>query len=309
MAREQARKRVTSVLGLETPGTWTVGKQEVLGKKYKYFTEYTGKFSDLLAWYKTSPKPEAENKSSNASFYTEQVYKSDDRGWKGGNFKDMLLPVGNLEEFHRLENEISSNKVWKNLATQLGSASVRRRVRDRFDGEWDLDKKWDMEPFTKRSTAMQARKIVRINCESSFSAYVPAKDIDRYGAFVTAVVSLLEKSGTTVELWANYTAEGHAGSNDDSGFKFMIKIKDASEYMPVQSILRTLSSVWYRRAIFGLIVQAGEALGKSTSMGLGRPKSFGVPWEIKDNCLNIYSVPSIKEQASITENLLKLVGK
>jgi hypothetical protein len=273
--------------------------------KFKKFTEYTGKFSDLLAYYKQEPR--TQDNKFNSTRYNEVLYDPDNK-WRGGSYQEMKEPVKDLQALHSLEKSISASKVWKNLATQLGQASVRRRTRDRFDGDYDVDRKWDIEPFTKRSTAMLTKRIVRINAESSFSSYVSAADIDRYGAFITAIVSLLEKSGTTVELWANYTAKDHTDA-EGSGFRFKIKIKDSSEYMPLQSILRTLSSVWYRRAVFGLIVQSAEVLGDHVLTGLGRPFSFGVPWEMKDNCLNIYSVPSINEQEKITESLMKLVGK
>lgn len=298
------------LLGIQIPGKFTHLKNtSFLGRKYKDFIGYKGSFASYHQFVSSRPIAAGGHNAELFNRYLDVEAKHKRAGFSGGEYKDLITPVKDFTEFNEQRKTISQNKLWKNIVTQFSTAMVRRRVRSEYDGEFDYDKRYDIAPFSQRSKAPQTRRSVKLFMESSFSCHVKAETITQYGCFVAAIVNLLEANGTNVELVATYTSTGFlSGIYAASMFRFEQTVKQSDEYVPLGQLLRLASGVYYRRAIFSLIVLAAEYAGHQVSEGLGSPYQFGKCWERKDGNLYIYSVPKFEQQEQILTELAKVIG-
>lgn len=289
------------------PGTWKIRKNAKMGgRSFEVGTYHKVTFVDLMAWYRTRPLENLQtlpSVSGNMRRFNKEVYQEGDEKWKGGSYSDLYKPSTDLTPVRRAEEKIKAEKIWKRVATTFAEASSRKRVRSAYDGEFDFDKRWDVEPFTRRQIAKRSTRIVKLYIQLSFSCSMSAEKINEYGAFVTAIISLLEKSGVLVEVHClSMTEDNSPGQLGISS----ILIKKADEYLPLQSILKVFSANFFRRVLFGLVIAHADALKCDVDYFLGKPYAHGKVWEIRDkDKLCIYSVPEIKEQNEIIQ---KLVG-
>lgn len=274
-----------------------------------------GSFFEYLEFLKAKPNVAKINGGNNSASFNNKVYESrtgakggGDNSWVGGRFEDVLKPHSDFDDYHQALKKIQGDKLWREVVTAMGETMQRRRVRSEYDGDFDYDKRWDVEPYQERSKKPLSTRIVKLTVESSFSASVKSQTINAFAGFVGAVITLLEQSGILVELKVNDTGTNFLDNGKNCAFCISLNVKKADEYLPPAQVMKALSSVWYRRAIFGLICANAQNLRSEVSDGLGSPFRFGVPWERKDNELFIYSVPDFGAQHKIVESLTELLG-
>lgn len=290
---------VTSeIFGLKIPGQF---------KMKNGVSHYYGHYNEVLDWLEKRPRVQhrLQETNSNAKSFDHHLYEGDD-DFKGGSFDQLIEPHSDFSFYHDMMKEISDNKLWKSIIHRFDKQMVRRRSRSEHDGEWDYDKRFDVQPFQRREKKKEVVRNVKLVMEGSFSCGVSAETLNRYGSFVSAVISLLEKNGVLVEVYTCYTTDHVSQSGKNA--KSLFKIKKADEYLPVSQILKAMSAVWYRRVVFGLIVSHAELHKEHHDYGLGRPHQWGKVWEVKNKTLHIYSVPSFEDQHSIIQKLCEVIG-
>lgn len=307
----------TPLFGINMAGKFELKRDyDFNGKEHKLFSTYEVKFHDLFNFYKNLNVNELALKGNtrNISTYKECVTDASREDFAGGTYESMTEPHTEFAGYEENKKKISSSKVWKEIKTKFDQASVRKRVKSEYDGEFDHDKRYDIQPFQRRENRKGMARIVKMFVDSSFCSDVSASDINRYGSFVAAIINTIESNGIQVEIWACYSGTNHAMaiSPDDDfdgcAYRFKMLVKKSDEYLPIGSILKIFSSNWYRRAKFGLIISSAEHMNGLVRSGLGEPYDFGKCFEIKDQCLHIYSLPSQSDQDQIMIDLMKAVG-
>lgn len=301
-------KKQTSLFGLNFPGTMREHKNAMFqGRKWLRVVEYNANQYDYFKFLTSGEAALAKGK--NQTEFHKQVYEGDD-SFKGGTFRQFCEPHSDFDSFHNATKQISADKLWKKVGHSFDMTNTRKRVRSAYDGDYDHDKRYDMEPFTRRETKPAIARIVKMRVDSSFSWTVNADDINRFGGFVAAIVNMIEKNGFLVELTVSNTATGF--TQNESGSEVMMSrflVKKADEYLPVSKILKAMSAVWFRRAGFGGIIAAAEICGEEVGYGLGTPYRYGKIWERVNDAICIYSVPSPDEQKQILEKMIEMIGE
>lgn len=301
-------QHVTHILGLNIPGKYHVESGGRFGRNQEAWSglvTFKGDYFEVYKYFRDRPKAYIGD-SYNVSEFNNQIYEDGDLGWKGGSFSELMSDDRDFTIYDQVRGKLSQNKVWEKIVHKFNEASARKRKRNAYDGEYDHDKRWDSEPFSKREQAKTTTRIVKLKVEAGFSCMVPAHVIAEFSAFIAAVVNMLEQNGVLCEIIACKTGRGFANYSGGSTLYHMeLMVKEADEYLPVQNIMKVFSPNWYRRISFGLIVAASEMLGATVDSGLGSPYSFGKCWDSSGDTLNIYSVPDYEQQNNILEHLLK----
>jgi len=291
------------LFGLEQfPGKFTVHKElEVFGQKQSDVLVYKGKFSKLFQFFNNRPKPLQD--SPNSKKFCKELYEGDDN-FKGGTFEDLNKSNTDLSKVRGYEKKISKSEVMKKMVEQQQEISKRKRVRSPYDGEYDLDKKWEAEPFIKREKRKVPTKIIPIKIHAGFSWMIDADQIDEFGSFIAAITNSFENTGALVQIYAFYIVRGLTQGSSGVDW-FEVQVKEADEYLPLQSLTKVFSSNWFRRGIFTLYVAGSEFRKGHVCSSLGSVYSFDKTYEIKDDTLYIYSIPTVEDQSKIIEKLME----
>lgn len=310
---EAYSRKTTELFGIRIPGSFTIIRgHEFRGRTFKHWSEYRGDFYRLMKFCCEFPEMNDDGDSPNLGKFKEYIIDTRDVSWVGGTYQALCEPLTDFSLYRDKLTKISSSKTYKNMVYAFDEAMVRRRVRSDYDGEYDLDKKWDSNPFHQRQPKKSCTRIVKLYVDAGFSCGVSAETIDEYGAFIAAFINIMERNSVLVEVHACYTGVGqHTGmwcQGEEEGFDFDILVKRADQYLPPGQLLKAFSTVFYRRTIFSLITASAEHMGKKVSDGLGSPFEFGKCWELDGNNLRIFSVPSHKEQGQILDQLMNIIG-
>lgn len=265
---------------------------------------------DFFQWFKFCESGQKAFDGKNYNQFYGKLKTDSDNTWRGGAYSDLIAPITDFSKFSEFTKKLSANKIWQKVATKFDQQMVRRRVRSEHDGEFDLDKKWDAQPFQNRAKKATSARIVKMNISGDFSSGVGPDVINDYGSFVVAIITMLERNGVQAEVTACYDGENFLSNGAKSFFRMRLKVKRADEYLPLNQLLKVFSTVWYRRAVFSLIVASAENLGKNVCDSLGNPwRRGGKCWDIINNEIFIYSVPSFEDQHHILEKLIEVVGE
>lgn len=228
--------------------------------------------------------------------------------FKGGTGADLFERDANMARYLELKKKFSASDLFKKSVTALGHRPLRKRVRCEYDGEFDFDKRWDSQPFSRSVRRMVDTKIVKLFVEISFSGSVSSSVIDEYGAFIAFLVELFENQGILVELNVCHTGTNFIQGHVDSLQRDVFLLKKSNQYLPTSTLVKFMSSNFYRRCIFSTIISSAEAAGRTVSGGLGTPFGYGKVWEVNKDCIFIYSVPDHDQQHQITSKLLKMLN-
>lgn len=235
----------------------------------------------------------------------------EDSDWRGGTFKELFKENHDLDRYQKAKKKLESNKVLQKIITQKSMINVPRRARSAHDGDYDLDKKYDFEPFQKKEKKPSPHKIVKLYVYLCFNANSSAEYINEYGSFIVALVNVLETNGCLVDLVLRTKGTGYLRkyTGAQEGFCIDMPIKKPDEYLPVNILLRTFSSNFMRRVMFSLIVTCAQILNVDVSEGLGYAWKDKDVWKIVDNKVHILSAPNENQKQQFFEDIFKLLGK
>lgn len=296
--------RQVEVMGVSIPGQFALERNvEVLGNRYDYVVNFKSHYFDIFKTFRERPEATKAKHEYNMHRFNGDLYEEDTQ-WKGGSFDDLMDESKDFTVYEEVRKKLSASEVWSKIVTQFNDVNTRRRKRNAYDGEYDHDKRWDSEPFSKREPAKTKARIVKLRVEAGFSSSVGSGTISQFSAFIAAIVNMLEQNGVLCEIIACKTAHGFLEDYSNSLYRFEYKVKEADEYLPVQSIMKVFSPNWYRRINFALISASAEFAGKEVDGGLGTPYAFGKVWAADGDTINIFSVPDLTQQHNILEHLV-----
>lgn len=317
--RVESRSLKASPLGLSLPLTIRHSKNlKFGGETYSNAIGMTGRFTHLMSSLRESePLPDTGDSTEkhNRERYNDVVFASgkspfgfDRDEFAGGSFKKLLAPHEDFSPYHEALSKLSQQKVWKSAIQSFAEISVRKRKRCAYDGEFDYDKRWDAEPFQRRTAAPRTQRIVKMIIQCGVNCMVSAESIARFAGFAAAIAQLLERNGVMVEIETNYVGTGFANTTDSNIYVTNLTVKRADEYLPPGQILKAMSPNFFRRAIFGTIVVAAQTLNAKVDGGLGRSYNFSKVFGVEGNTLVLYSAPNEQDQGKVIEELIKLIG-
>lgn len=290
----------TKLFGVDFPGKFT--------KTDTYKAKIEVGYQQLMSFYRDLGKLNLSGRDTNVKQFIKHLTDAD-VSFKGGTYENLFEPITDLSQMKQAQEKLEKNKVFKGISYTLQESVKIRRAKSQYDGDYDYDKRWDLEPYQKTRREKLQVKIVKLIINFSFSWYVDAKKIDEFGAFVSGVVNMLEKTGVMVDLTLRSENKSFLINGDDSRSVIDVKLKKTDEYFPIQNIFRTFKGNFYRRALFGLKVANAEFLGKDVCASLGSPVSHDTYYVDKDNIVYLSGVPSPESEKEFFEDLLKVLGK
>lgn len=267
-------------------------------------TEQTPRLQDSLT--RSDAKSTLENRA-----YTryemeikEKGYLRGDEGFCGGTREDLY----STPKQARIDavKALNFNEKYKSLCFERGDIMKRRRrVKCAHDGEWDMSRKWEQEPFMKRRSTPVLTKTVKINAHICFSGWTESKTIDKYGVYVAALTNYLESIGIGVELNVKSYSIGTIRSPDALSLINM-NVKKPDQYLPVTTLLQAFSANFYRRMLFTFKIANAAAIAGRVDGGLGRPLSWGKSFEVNKDLgeINLYTTIDV-DQGTISTDIIK----
>jgi hypothetical protein len=175
-----------------------------------------------------------------------------------------------MAPFESARQKLANSDLMNKLRARLGQAAPkRRRINSEYDGEWDFDRRWESTPFAATTRPPAIVRVITIEAEFAMSGGADSEMIDRYGATVWALCSLIESYGIQARIvWRN---SANNTSTDAIATDVRIEIKKPGEYLPPSFLAATFQSLFYRRMGFAMIVAACDLAGKTCGGGLGSP--------------------------------------
>lgn len=226
---------------------------------------------------------------------------NDNLGFTGGRVEE-LAEKPSMAIFNTAVKDMRKSNIHKKIKTAFADTSIRKRRMNPHDGEYDHDRRWDVNPFSRAARGISPVRSLKIFANISFSCGVGSDTIDRYGAMMAAICNLLESSGITVEIILQSI---HIDSTDSGCFIDNIIIKKPGDYLPAASLIKAFSSNYYRRVLFTNTVMDVELQGKDARGGLSTPASFDEAVAFNKGELHIFS-HSILDKSRETEFLTAL---
>lgn len=192
----------------------------------------------------------------------------------GGTWND-VLNLKNLKQFQDQLTEFRKHKLEERISKKVDFSVKRVRRNSDYDGDYNHDKRWEIQPFSNAIRTKIPVSCVDVNVDMSISSGMRADDINAYGAMVWAIVQLLETIGINCNI--NIVKSSHSITEEENlGQKVFLKIKKSGEYISPVALATCFQSVFYRRAIFSNIVLAADSQNKTVTSYLGTPKKINV---------------------------------
>lgn len=185
---------------------------------------------------------------------------------------------------------------------------ARKRIMSETDGEWSMDRRWDIKPF--QATEKNQSGIlptIKVNVDFCFSAAHRSKEIAKFGAFCWAVFSSIENAGITCEVNLLIKSEGLFRFHKERISNFTVCVKRAGDYIDNCSLARCFTSGFFRRAIFNLYTASCASLDETASSRLGHPKTLEKPKESGELLLSIDN--KTENIDALLEQVFKAIGK
>lgn len=296
---------VTALMGMDVPGSFEVKGEIKYGEhRLEKVICYRGNFQHMLDWVSGRPKANGGNSPKR---FEELLYRQDDDDFCGGSFEALLDQNPDMSDFHKSLKSLQESDFHKKISNSIAKQTTRRRARSAHDGEFDFDRKWDAEPFTRRSLVQIPNRIVKMEVSGTFSGDIAATKINEYAAFIAALTCFFERNGRMVDLSINHAVSNL--STTGHGQFFHVQVKRSDEYMTNQSIIKSISSNFYRRVGFAYDVLGCEFANAVAQKGLGTVLSMGKVFEVEDNVIKIYSVSSIDKQHEIMAEISRTIFK
>lgn len=240
--------------------------------KYSYdadkrLVSVKGHYRDLLADIQASKDNTKHNNDHIAKYLSNSGY--DDYARFAGGTWDDITNLKNMDKFKKQLEDFRKHKLEEKIQKRVDFSVKRVRRTSEHDGDYDLQKRWEIKPFSSAHRSKVPISVVDFKVDFSISAAMSPEDINSYGAMVWSIIQLVETLGIQVNVTIVTEGVGIA-DNLDNQQEYIIK--KSGEYMSPVSLASTFQSTFYRRAIFSGIALCAENQGKHAWDSLGRPK-------------------------------------
>ncbi len=212
--------------------------------------------------------------------YAHTVSNGDSDKWAGGDMDD-ALSMPDLAPFLNAKADLIRSGKLRKLKLASSLVNKRSRTLSEHDGDWSIERQWDLKPFSSTKRLKVPTPHVRIVADFCLSGGINSSDIDAYGAFVWSIAQILEDNGTSVSIELRNIAE-HYGFVTD----LTIVLKQSGTYISPQALAQGFRSVYYRRAIFALEIKGASLFNQPIDSGLGTPRRHGQDCEYANGTLS-----------------------
>jgi hypothetical protein len=224
----------------------------------------------------------------NKSQFREQVFgnTSQDIEFKGGTY-EKLFEDRDLNLYSKYKIELKNNSFYQKIQEKLIKQNKRKRVFTDKDGDFDYDRRFDVAPYCSVIKAKVNKKVVDFYIHTGFSCAVSQETINKYAAIVCVLNDIFNTFGVSTNIYNIKRTNSISSAGYNTTAK--IKIKDSGTYSTTQTILKNIDSVFYRRALFSLIILASDHVKQEVFGHLGQPHRHEKHFEFKDGEIHIYA--------------------
>lgn len=197
---------------------------------------------------------------------------SPETGFRGGSvegIKNALTGQRDISGVMRAKEKLQGTLV-KGFETGFTNTPKRRRYLSEHDGDWDFDRRWDIAPFSSSKKDHVPVRTLKIIAHFYANATTAAKELDQYGAFLVALIELIEARGVTVDLTWRAVAKDFTNHTNQEDCTIDVHLKKPGEYISTQVLATAFWSNFFRRVGFFGIIACAEFAGKDVSTGFGR---------------------------------------
>lgn len=237
----------------------------------------------------------------------------------GGTSAETLSDLqGNtdLTLFHASMEKVKASDLSHRLQTSMAGFSPRRkRARSAFDGDWEYDRRFDIEPYSTTLRAPQAVRSIEIRAHFAFHGSRAAQEISDYGALCWAISELIESQGIQTHVkylkYNNHVSLTPSGNEPTKqmGTKVEIELKKPGEYIAPALLASAFTARFYRRFVWQLIAASVDAHGGNPYPGVGSPYAHSKPIEYLDGVLHLSpEARGAGYTADLEREILKAIG-
>lgn len=227
----------------------------------------TGHYAKLMAEFKEHTK--ASKWKLEASMRNAGCFGPYREGWNNGTVDD-LYKEPDMGLFKRKLAEIQRNPTLQILRPSVQLApSARKRIRSEHDGDYDLDKRWEIKPFNATHKAPTIKRFMHIDADMSINCMYNASQINDYGATVWAIVQALESRGISVSV--SLMQKSVHRSNPEFLTESRHLVKEPLKYTSPGALATVFTSNFYRRCLFFAIAKCGDMQNRDVTHTLGSP--------------------------------------
>lgn len=255
--------------------------------KEKKRASIRGGLNDLLKFTGKIEKGEVKWQYSHNKSKAHEEVTDGNSSWKGGSLSELKDELAGKKDMtaQELEKEriMRSDLLEKVMTAMQQCSPKRRRSLDEHEGDWDMDRRWEIKPFNRSRRETVVNKVVDMECHFCVNGGVDSEELDKYGALIWAVSDIVEKAGirTRVTLVIKGKHSGSKGSSET----LEVEVKRPDEYVMPQLIAAAFTTNFFRRMGFALVVASADVAEQKVAYGLGRADSPNVVAEFTEGKL------------------------
>jgi hypothetical protein len=211
---------------------------------------------------------------ANSERATEALTDTDRNKFRGGSPEKLRADLtGNLDmtPFLRAQEGLNKNGLMAKLRTKISNgAPKRKRFFSEHDGDYDLDRRFEITPFQHTHRQATQNRVVTVRVNFTISGMETSENIDRYGALCWAIADLIEKAGVQARVVLEL-----GGAQCDTGRTqkqaIDVVLKKPGQYLAPSLLAAAMQANFFRRVGFAFVVISAEAAGLQVAENLGLP--------------------------------------
>jgi hypothetical protein len=228
----------------------------------------------------------------------------------GGSLRDVREHLDgriDLAPLEKVKGQFSQTKLGariKALSERL-KMQRKRRMSER-DGEWDMSRRWEVNPFQHATRERHPIKVVNFEAEFSLNCGVSAAEISKYGAMVWSIAQLIEEAGICVGI--KYVKRTDRNFGGDWRQRVVIEVKKPGEYVTPSLIAAVTTGPFYRRAMLSLNILGADLNSADVAFGLGSSPSSKEAVKFENGSLFMTLDAMEGNAEKLEQELLKAIG-
>lgn len=240
----------------------------------------------------------------NRSFMEEYLFSPND-GWKGNELKVIEEEMSGKKDMTNLFNmkeKIEKEGLVEKIKMQIQDKIPKRvRIKSEHDGEWDYDKRWELEPFTLSKRTNSLNRNIKIVVDFGLNSGWGEESVDEYGAMVWCLCNIIEDLGIATQVSIMSRGMNVARGVNDSLY---FEIKKPGEYITPFVLGSVAQTGFYRRVIFGFMILACDVANAEADASLGQSVNICPDIEFKNGSLYT-SIGLVHNREKIVSELVK----
>ena len=221
---------------------------------------------------------------------------SPDAEFYGGDYShltNVLAGKLDMSPLLKKQEDFRRSGISQKLQTVIAQVKPKRsRVMSEYDGDWNYDRRWDLEAFESTTKRLGGARTIDILCHFAVNCTVTADQLRQYGAMAWAISDLIEKAGITTRITLKYRVDGinaysYDGKSEPTDCDIQIEVKRPGEYIAAPSLAATMQTIFFRRPIFGMIVACANLTKQNACYGLGHARQESMRIRFKDGLLEL----------------------